>query len=254
MGTHTVEPFQYDEGTVEPGTSEQIRYKTGETYLGDPIEIPVTVLCGHEPGPTVFLAAAMHGDELNGVAVVRRAARRWNAEELAGTLVCVHVLNVPGFLAQQRYLPLDDSDLNRSFPGKQTGTAAQRMVDHIFQNFIQPCDFGLDFHTSTRGRTNVFHVRADMDDSAVERLARAFGSNVIISSRGPSGSLRRIAVDDGIPTITIEMGEAQRFQQTLIDDAVAGIRSVLCEYDIHPRAAVRWGGWRAVISGSDEKT
>jgi predicted deacylase len=247
------EPFTYNGGSVAPGETQEIRYGISESYLGDPIRVPVTIVNGSEPGPTVFLTAAAHGDELNGIEVVRSVAADWDHSDLRGTLVCLPVLNVPGFLFQERYLPILDRDLNRSFPGSPDSTSAKRMAHELYRNFIDPCDLGLDFHTSTRGRNNMLHVRADMGDDAVHRLAKAFGSNVIIDSEGPEGSLRTEATEAGIPTITVEMGEAHRFQRDLIDRAIDGVASVLAEYGVHPLDAVHWPGWRTVID-ADEKT
>ena len=246
--------FTYNGGKVEPGERQNLRYGISETYLGDPVRIPVTVINGERSGPTVFLSAAAHGDELNGIEVVREVAHEWDLADLAGTLVCLPVMNVPGFLAQQRYLPIYDRDLNRSFPGREDSTSAKRMAARIFDNFVAPCDFGIDFHTSTRGRTNMLHVRADMSDGAVDRLARAFGSNVIIDSEGSDGVLRTEATRVGIPTVTVEMGEAHRFQRGLIDDALAGVESVFAEYELLESPSVRWPGWRTVIDDANEKT
>ena len=248
------EPFTYQGGRVDPGETQNLRYTVTETYLGDPVRMPVTVVNGERPGPTAFLSAAAHGDELNGVEVVREVAHEWNLADLCGTLVCMPVLNVPGFIAQQRYLPIYDRDLNRSFPGDPDSTSAKRMAHSIFHNFIEPCDFGLDFHTSTRGRTNMLHVRADMGNTRVARLARAFGSNVIIDKEGPEGTLRRAAKDTDTPSITIEMGEAHRFQREFIDPALDGVRSVLAEFGMLESATVAWPGWRTIISGTAEKT
>jgi hypothetical protein len=248
------EAFTYQGGRVDPGTTQNLRYTVTETYLGDPVRMPVTVVNGERPGPTVFLSAAAHGDELNGVEVVRVVAQEWDHADLCGTLVCLPVLNVPGFITQQRYLPIYDRDLNRSFPGRVDGTSAKRMADSIFRNFVAPCDLGIDFHTSTRGRTNMLHVRADMRDATVERVANAFATNVVIDAEGPSGSLRREATAAGTPTITVEMGEAHRFQRAFIDDALAGTGSVLAEFGLQERGLVRWPGWRTVVSESDEKT
>jgi len=248
------EAFTYNGGTVPPGGTQNVRYSVSETYLGDPVRIPVTVVNGEAAGPTVFLSAAAHGDELNGVEVVREVAHGWDHTDLAGTLVCLPVLNVPAFIAQQRYLPIYDRDLNRSFPGSSSSTGAKRMAHRIFRNFVEPCDYGLDFHTSTRGRTNMLHVRADMDDSRVTRLANAFASNVILSSEGPDGTLRREATLAGTPTVTIEMGEAHRFQRELIDRALDGVSSVLAEFGLRETETVKWPGWRTVIEDSEEKT
>ncbi|WP_246983273.1 succinylglutamate desuccinylase/aspartoacylase family protein [Halorientalis marina] len=246
--------FTYSGGTVGPGETVDIRFPVSETYFGDPIRIPVTIINGERSGPTVYLSAAVHGDELNGVEVVREVAQEWDHEDLVGTLVCLPVLNVPAFMTQQRYLPIYDRDLNRSFPGSDESTNAKRIAARIFENFIEPCDVGIDFHTSTRGRTNMLHVRADMADDEVARAARAFASNLVISSEGPSGSLRREATDAGVPTVTVEMGEAHRFQRDLIDRAFDGVVSVLAEYGLSPTESVRWPGWRTIIDGDDEKT
>ena len=248
------EPFTYQGGRVDPGETQNLRYTVTETYLGDPVRMPVTIVNGDQEGPTVFLSAAAHGDELNGVEVVREVAHEWDHTGLKGTLVCLPVLNVPGFIAQQRYLPIYDRDLNRSFPGDPESTSAKRMAHSIFHNFIEPCDYGLDFHTSTRGRTNMLHVRADMADDAVARVANAFASNVIIDKEGPSGTLRGEATEAGTPAITIEMGEAHRFQREFIDPALGGVRSVLAEFSMLDTATVAWPGWRTVIAGSAEKT
>ncbi|MFT4932833.1 MAG: putative deacylase [Natronomonas sp.] len=248
------EAFTYHGGRVEPGESENLRYRISQTYLGDPIRIPVTIINGEHPGPTAFLTAASHGDELNGIEVVRTVAHEWDHSDLHGTLVCLPVLNVPGFLAQQRYLPIYDRDLNRSFPGDDESTSAKRMANRIYSNFIEPCDLGMDFHTSTRGRTNMLHVRADMGDEVAARLANAFATNVIIDSEGPSGTLRGETTTAGIPTITIEMGEAHRFQRSLIDEALDGVVSVLAEFGLLRSASVAWPGWRTVIDSDDDKT
>ncbi|MDY6819303.1 MAG: succinylglutamate desuccinylase/aspartoacylase family protein [Halobacteriales archaeon] len=254
MGEQQPDPFTYDGGCVEPGETREFRYPVSETYLGDSIRIPVMIINGDKAGPTAFLSAAIHGDELNGIEVVREVAQEWEHDDIHGTLVCLPVLNVHGFLAQERYLPIYDRDLNRSFPGREGSTSSNRIAYQIYHNFIEPCDFGLDFHTSTRGRTNMFHVRADMSDDGAARLARAFGTNLIMDGEGSSGMLRREATDDDIPTITIEMGEAHRFERQMIDHALDGVRSVFAEYNIYPQETVRWPRWRTIIEGWDEKT
>jgi len=253
MASADAEAFTYDGGTVAPGETQHLRYTVSQTYLGDAVRIPVTVVNGVESGPTLFLSAAAHGDELNGVEVVREVADGWDHETVRGTLVCLPVLNVPGFTFQERYLPIYDRDLNRAFPGSPDSTSAKRMAHQIFRNFVAPCDVGLDFHTSTRGRSNLVHVRADVDRPPVSRLARAFGTNLVIAGEGPSGSLRREASEAGVPTVTVEMGEAHRFQRDLIDRALEGVANVAAEYGIRGGDAVDWPGWRAVVR-DDEKT
>ncbi|WP_144900947.1 succinylglutamate desuccinylase/aspartoacylase family protein [Halobellus captivus] len=246
-------PFRYD-AEVPAGETRHLRYEISETYLGDPVEIPVTIINGERGGPTAFLSAAIHGDELNGVKVLQEVADRYDPTDLHGTIVCVHVANVPGYLAQQRYIPIYDLDLNRSFPGRAGSNTAERMANQIYERFVKPCDFALDFHTSTRNRTTMYHVRADTGNPAVNRLARAFGSNLILSGEADQGSLRTVATRDEIPTITVEMGRAHRFQPELIERALDGVESVLAEYEMLPEATVQWPGWTKVVDGDGEKT
>ena len=246
--------FTYDGGSVHPGETAHIRYTVSETYLGDPVRMPVTIINGAEDGPTCFLSAAVHGDELNGVAVVREIAHEWDHHDIAGTIVCLPVVNVPGFIAQKRYLPVYDRDLNRAFPGNPDSTSSRRIAHDIWRNFVEPCDFGIDFHTSTRGRTNAFHVRADMADEGAARLAHAFGTNIIMDTEGSSGMLRYEATQNDTPTLTIEMGEAHRFQRGFIDEAIQGVHSVFAEYGIEPDETVSFPGWRTIVDGWGEKT
>ena len=246
--------FSYDGGRVHPGETAHIRYTVSETYLGDPVRMPVTIINGVEDGPTCFLSAAIHGDELNGVAAVREIAHEWDHTEIAGTVVCLPVVNVPGFVAQQRYLPVYDRDLNRSFPGHPDSTSSRRIAHDVWRNFVEPCDFGIDFHTSTRGRTNAFHVRADLTDDGVADLVDAFGANIVFDGEGQSGMLRTEATEHGIPTVTVEMGEAHRFQREFIDQALAGVHSVFSAYGIEPEASRARPAWRTIVDGWDEKT
>lgn len=252
MSVDGLEPFGYD-AEVKPGETRHIRYEIGETYLGDPVEIPVTVINGEISGPTVYLTAAIHGDELNGVKVLQEVASRYDPADLHGTLVCLHVVNVPGYLAQQRDIPIYDQDLNRSFPGKERSNTAERMAYQVYHRFISQCDLGIDFHTSTRNRTTMYHARADMTNPEVKRLAQAFGANVILTGSGEDTSLRSVATADGVPTITVEMGKAHRFQRPLIDKAIAGVETVLAEHDVLPDEPVTEPKWQKVLGGDQEK-
>ncbi|KAB1196824.1 MULTISPECIES: succinylglutamate desuccinylase/aspartoacylase family protein [Haloferax] len=247
------QPFRYD-AEVAPGEVRHLRYEISETYLGDPVEIPVTIINGAHAGPSVFMNAALHGDELNGVKVMQEVSSRYDPAEIHGTLVCIHVANVPGYLAQQRYIPIYDLDLNRSFPGRDGANTAERMANQIYRHFVEPCDIGIDFHTSTRNRTTMYHVRADMSRPEVARLARAFGANLILSGEAEANSLRTVATNDGIPTITVEMGRAHRFQPALVERALDGVESVLAEYGVLPDEPVSWPGWTRIIDSAMDKT
>jgi hypothetical protein len=245
-------PFRYD-AEVSPGEKRQVRYEIGQTYLGDPVQIPVTIVNGDHDGPRVFMTAAVHGDELNGVKVLQEVADRYTPADIHGTLVLLHVVNVPGYQTQQRYLPIYDQDLNRAFPGKERSTTAERMAFQVYQRFISQCELGLDFHTSTRNRTTMYHARADVQNSAVQRLADAFGTNVVLSGEGEEGSLRTVASRNGIPTLTVEMGKAHRFQPGLVEKALTGVESVLAEYGVYPEGTVTKPSWRKVMGPDEEK-
>lgn len=246
--------FTFSGGSIEEGETEHYRYTVSETYMGDSVKIPVSIINGKHDGSAVFLTAAVHGDELNGIEVVREVARNWNHNELNGTIVCLPVVNVPGFINQERYLPIQDRDLNRAFPGSSDSTSAKRIANTVFENFLSKCDFGIDFHTSTRGRTNMFHVRADMNNQHIERLARSFGSNVIVSTEGSEGTIRRECSDRGIPTVTIEMGKAHRFERDLINKSLQGVQSVFSEFGLYLTQSVSRPRWSTVIEGWGEKT
>jgi hypothetical protein len=248
----TPRPFRYD-AEVDPGEVRHIQYEVGETYLGRPVELPVTIINGGHAGPRLCLTAAIHGDEVNGVKVLQEVADRYDPSDLHGTIVCLHVVNVPGYIAQQRYLPIYDQDLNRSFPGTKGGSTASRMAHVIWDRFVSKCDIGLDFHTSTRNRMTVFHGRADMEDEGIQRLVEAAGIPLVISSEGSSGMLRRVATEHGTPIVTVEMGEANRFQPMLIDRGVQTVENVLAAYEMHADVTPRRTVFQKVLTSDDQK-
>jgi predicted deacylase len=227
---------------VAPGETREIYLKVSESYVASSIQIPVTVIRGRRPGPTAFVMAALHGNEINGVDIVRRlifdilapdGEPRGDPEqagvgELAGTLIAVPVVNIPGFLTQSRYLPYH-RDLNRFFPGDRKGNGAARFAARLFDEIVRKCDFGIDLHTAAEGRINLPHVRGDMSDPRVRRLARAFGATVIVSQKGVRGSLRREASRAGVPTILFEAGETGKFSSKVSATGLKGVLGVLHE-------------------------
>ncbi|MDS0293442.1 succinylglutamate desuccinylase/aspartoacylase family protein [Halogeometricum luteum] len=246
------EPFRYD-AEVRPGEKRHVLYEVGESYLGDAIELPVTVINGSRAGPRAFVSAAMHGDEVNGVKVVQEVADRYDPQDLAGTIVCLHVVNVPGYRAHMRYLPIYDRDLNRSFPGSDRGNEAQRIAKVIYDRFVSNCEFGVDFHTSTRNKVTIFHTRADMSDPAVAEVANGFLSAVVLDGVGSKGMLRRVASEDGIPTITVEMGEAKRYQPLMVERALEHLHNLFASFGMVDDEFESEPPWQRVV-GPKEKT
>jgi predicted deacylase len=249
------EDFNFTNKTVEKGESKHTYINISETYLGDNVKMPVSIINSEKEGPTVFLSAAIHGDELNGIEVVRTVAREWDHKDIKGTLICVPVMNVLGFLTQKRNFPILNRDLNRSFPGKSKGKSSSRVADIIWNNFILKSDICIDFHTSTRGRSNMLHVRGDLEKEGVEKLAKSFYTNIIMNTDGPDGSLRKEATEEGIPTITVEIGQAHRFERQKIDKALQGVKNVLCKYNVkESQGNKNKTKWTETIEGWDEKT
>ena len=197
--------------------------------------MPVHVVCGRRAGPVLFVCAAIHGDELNGVEIVRRLLRRKAMRTLRGTLLAVPVVNVHGFLDQSRYLP-DRRDLNRSFPGSPKGSIAARMA-HIFVNeIVRRAEFGIDLHTGAINRSNLPQIRANIDDERTLELARSFGVPVIVGATVRDGSLRECAADLGMPILIYEAGEALRFDELSIRAGLRGTINVMRQIGMLPES------------------
>jgi hypothetical protein len=174
----------------------------------------------------VFVTGGIHGDELTGVGIVRELLYDRPPALLHGTLICLPVVNTYGLENQSRYLP-DRRDLNRCFPGISDGSPASRLAHAIWDEVVTKCDFGIDFHSAAVRRTNYPNIRADMRNPGVRKIARAFGTELIVNSKGPEGSLRRMAVRKGIPTIILEAGEVWKIEPGVVEVGVRGCLNVL---------------------------
>lgn len=210
----------------EPGERLNTEMAISESYSSRNITIPIHVRRGIHDGPRVFVTAALHGDELNGTGAIRHLLSDASWELHSGTLVLVPVLNILGYERHSRYLP-DRRDLNRCFPGSKTGSMSSRMARTIFDQLIEPCDFGIDLHTAAVRRTNYPNARADLSNPKCAEMAEAFGAGIILDAPGPEGSLRRSATDRGVPTIVVEGGEVWRMESAVIDCMTRGVLNVL---------------------------
>ncbi len=211
--------------TVEPGERRDIAPTISESYLGDRTTLPMAVLNGVEDGPRAFVTAAVHGDELNGIATCRQLLDALDPSQLAGVVVIVPIVNVPGVQIGSRYLP-DRRDLNRSFPGSHTGSMAARIARIVCDEVIDDSDVGIDLHTAANTRTNTPQVRIVEDDADAGALAVVFGAPFVLPSRLREGSLRAIAHDRGVPVLTFEGGAPRRFDDDAIDVARRGALQV----------------------------
>lgn len=211
---------------VAPGATVEIRLKVTELYTAEPVSIPVTVVRGRRPGPTLFVIATIHGDELNGVGVIRDLLNDHPLTDLAGTLIAVPVANVPGFLNLSRRPP-DRRDLNRVFPGSAKGSLTSRLAHTLFREVVARSDYGIDLHTAGGDRSNYPQVRADLSDRRSAELARAFGCPLVLVGKGPDRSLRRVAVESGVPTIVYEAGSPKRLERPFIEIGLRGVLNAL---------------------------
>jgi predicted deacylase len=211
---------------VPPGTRKRLHWTSGAAIEGFASPAPVIVLNGRGPGPVLCLTAAVHGDELNGIEVVRRVLDDVDLEELNGAIIGVPIVNIQGFYRGTRYLP-DRRDLNRHFPGNPKGSAATRMAHSFFTEVVRHCSALIDLHTGSLNRTNLPQVRANLNVPSVARLTQAFGATVVLHSVGDKGSLRRAATEVGIPSVTFEMGEPMRVQPEQVEHGAKAIETLM---------------------------
>jgi len=218
---------------VAPGERRRIDIPITSAYGHAPVSLPALVLHGRKPGARMFVSAAIHGDELNGVEIIRRLRHLPRLRRMRGALILVPVVNVYGFITQSRYLP-DRRDLNRSFPGSSRGSVAARLANVFMNSIARQCTHGIDLHTGSHHRTNLPQIRAWLDDPETERLARAFGVPVILNSNLRDGSLRQAVLDNATPMLLYEAGEALRFDEIAIRAGVRGILNVMSTLGMLP--------------------
>lgn len=232
------EPFVFADERIEPGEKKTIELPVAFLYNHANLTMPVHVVHGRRPGPRLFVSAALHGDELNGTEIVHRLLRGRSFRGLRGTLLAVPVVNVYGFLNRSRYLP-DRRDLNRSFPGSESGSLAARLAHLFMTEVVTHCSYGIDLHTGASFRTNLPQVRAQLDDPETERMARSFGAPVVLDSALRTGSLREAAEQVSATVIVYEGGEALRFDELAIQSGVRGVQRVMRELGMLPPARGR---------------
>lgn len=222
---------------VAPGTAEIVNWEFESTFVDISAPVPVLVVNGLKVGPTLCLTAAVHGDELNGIEIVRRVVHEIDPKKLSGAVIGVPIVNLQGFKRANRYLP-DRRDLNRFFPGRENGSYASRIAHSFFSQIISQCDYLVDLHTGSLSRTNLPQLRANLSDPTVAALAEKMGSIVVLQSRGGVGTLRRAASDAGIPAVTLEAGAPNNLQKDAVEQGVKTISSALSSLGLSSKS--RW--------------
>ncbi len=224
--TAPIEPLVLLGSEVLPGTSARLGWSPGASFIGIAAPTAVLVLNGAKPGPKLCLTGAVHGDELNGIEIVRRLMYDIDPKKLQGTVIGIPIVNLQGFRRGSRYLP-DRRDLNRFFPGNPDGSSAARIAHSFFSEIVSHCDLLVDLHTGSFRRTNLPQLRADLTKPEVDNLAKKMGAIVVVQSEGAEGSLRRAAVESGIPAVTLEAGAPHELSRADIEHGVKSIESAM---------------------------
>jgi predicted deacylase len=225
------------EHTILPGESKKIDLPVAKLYTDSDVYLPVHIVRGKKPGPTIFISAAVHGDELNGIEIIRRLMNLKGFKISSGTLIAVPMVNVYGVVNQSRYMP-DRRDLNRCFPGSAKGSLAGRVANIFLKEIVSHCDYGIDLHTGAIHRSNLPQIRADLSDTETLALAKVFGAPVILNANIIDGSLRYAAVKSETKVLLYEAGEALRFDEFSIRAGIQGIVNVLRHLNMMPKRRV----------------
>lgn len=212
--------------SIAPGNRLRFEIPVARLPTGTHITLPIEVLHGPFEGPTVWVSAAIHGDELNGVEIARLLMEKLKPSRLYGTVIVVPMVNGFGVINQSRYLP-DRRDLNRSFPGSKSGSLASRLAHLVMTEVVRRCQYGIDLHTGANHRTNLPQIRGDMEDDETYECALAFNTPVIVQSTMRDGSLRAAAKAIGVKVLLYEGGEPMRFNPDAIKLGVSGVMRVL---------------------------
>lgn len=211
---------------IPPGERRDLAPLISESYTGDRTTLPMAVVNGAGDGPTVFVTAAIHGDELNGIAICQQLLPALDPATLRGAVIVVPIVNVIGAQIRSRYMP-DRRDLNRSFPGTSKGSMAARIARVLHEEVVLGSSVGIDLHTAANRRVNVPQLRIDTSDTRALELAEVFGAPYVLDASLRPGSLRESAQQRGVPVLTYEAGEPLRFDEDAIAIGLDGIHRVL---------------------------
>lgn len=223
---------------IHPGERQLIHLKAAKLYDATDLEIPVHVIRGTKEGPTMFISAGIHGDEINGTEITRRLLEHKALDQVRGTLIVIPVVNIFGYNYKSRYLP-DRRDLNRSFPGSIEGSLASRIAHTFLKEIVSKCTHGIDLHTASIHRYNLPQVRAKIRDNETKNFAKSFGVKVVLNSEERDGSLREVASKKKVKIIVFEGGEALRFDEEITMAGLNGCLRIMTAIGILPKGLVK---------------
>jgi len=217
---------------IRPGEQKEVRINVGNLASGTRIHIPVNVFRSEKAGPTLLVLGGVHGDEVNGVEIVRRCMSKALFTNLkSGSVITIPLLNVYGFINFSREIP-HGKDVNRSFPGTTNGSLASRVARVLTKKVLPFVDYGVDFHTGGDSRYNFPQIRYTAGDAQAKELAHAFGAPITLSRSAIAKSLRKVAKDMGITMLVYEGGEASRFDGFSIDSGISGLQRLMAHLDM----------------------
>ncbi|MGD8355982.1 MAG: succinylglutamate desuccinylase/aspartoacylase family protein [Methyloceanibacter sp.] len=222
----THDAFEIGGFSIPPNSRQTVDLPVSVLSDHTPVNMSVHVVHGCEPGPTLFVSAAIHGDEVMGVEVVRRLLRVPSIDTMKGTMLAVPIVNSYGFLSHSRYLP-DRRDLNRSFPGDAVGSLAARLAHKFMTEVVARSHVGIDLHSAAIHRTNLPQVRVSPSKPETLALAEVFGAPIVMTSGLRDGSLRQAAQQHDVDVLLFEAGEALRFDEVAVRTGVVGILRVM---------------------------
>jgi len=230
------ENFQIAGRSIPPGRRATVALPMTNMPDHTPVALALHVVHGARPGPVMFVSAAIHGDEVIGVEIVRRLLRHPSLNGISGTLLAVPIVNAFGFLSHSRYLP-DRRDLNRSFPGSAAGSLASRLAYSFRTEVVARSSYGVDLHSAAIHRSNLPQIRVSPGQPEALRLAQAFAAPVTLTSRMREGSLRATATQAGVTVLLFEAGEGLRVDETAVRIGIAGILRTMAAIGMLPASA-----------------
>lgn len=224
---HDMTDIEINKVVIRPGEHKQVRINVGNLASGTKIHIPVNVFRSKVEGPTLLVLGGVHGDEINGVEIVRRCIQKEMFASLKkGSVITIPLLNVYGFINFSREIPYG-KDVNRSFPGTNNGSLASRVARVLTKKVLPFVDYGVDFHTGGDSRYNFPQIRYTAGDPQAKELAFAFGAPITLSRSAIAKSLRKVAKDMGVTMLVFEGGEASRFDGFSIDSGIIGLQRLM---------------------------
>ncbi|MEP3837211.1 MAG: succinylglutamate desuccinylase/aspartoacylase family protein [Algibacter sp.] len=212
--------------TIAPGASKEVNFDVANLHTSTPVNIPVIIERSKKLGPTILFTAGIHGDEVNGVEIVRQLISKGINKPKCGTIICMPVINIFGFINLKREFP-DGRDLNRVFPGSPSGSLAGRVAHKLISDIIPHVDMIIDFHTGGSGRFNAPQLRYTKENKELNNLAKAFGAPFVLYSKNLSKSFRTTCYKLEKPLLLFEGGKSFHIDDAVTNSGVNGSKRLL---------------------------